>query len=164
MMFWLSLILSHETIDDFLKVKMTHSYATALQKELASLTGQKTSDSRDVIWEKMKIVPYLGIMSHSQLARFLKNIDAEKWDKTLMIFNKIHPNRKSLTKNLAKEGGFEANELKRIYAITPNGDKDWKKWAKLIPKESMNKWDEWDTLKDKNGNQIPGNGKMVRIK
>jgi hypothetical protein len=82
----------------------------------------------------------------------------------LAILNKINPKKTAMTGNLSKKNGFEAEDLKRVYTVTPNGDKDWRKWAKLIPPEIANKWDEWETLKDKDGNQIPGNGKMIRIK
>ncbi|MBP9866809.1 MAG: hypothetical protein KBC41_01885 [Candidatus Pacebacteria bacterium] len=160
---WFSLALSYNTVDEFLNDKMTQSVGIQLQNSVKGLSGLTISEAKETIWKNLNSFENVPFMQGGQLARFLKNVDVKRWDKTLMILNKIN-GKKGHTGNLVKKNGWEADELKRVYVVTPDGDKDWKKWAKLIPPEIANKWDEWGTLKDKEGNPIPGNGRMIRIK
>ena len=139
--------------------------AQMLQQKLGHLKGKSMNEAREEVWKILNDQSFeAGFLEGRRLEKFLKTADPERWHRFLTILNRAAPNKTSFGKNLLRKGGWSPQETKRIYVMSPNGDPDWKKWAKLMPPATAHRWEEWDKLADINGKPLPGKGKLVRIK
>jgi len=159
---WFALFLTYDTVDEFLSEDLPSMTGNRIQDAIYSLRGKRVEEIKEQAWKLINSLNETLFMEGQRKDMLLVNIDISRWDKFLTILNKIAP-KGDLTGNLCKKNGWRADELKRVYVVTPNGDLDWKKWAKLIPHGIVSKWEQWSSFTDVNGQPIPGDGKMVRI-
>ncbi|MEI8339692.1 MAG: hypothetical protein WCF94_03430 [bacterium] len=165
---WFSYFMAIENVDDFLKLDWPLFHGIILKEKLLPYKGRKFSEIKDEVWKMLQDDNYVFMDIIDYKRQELKDITSDSvWNKFLNILNNLKSEKNNqYTSNLSRVGGYEKEEIKRIYVITPNGDPDWQKWAKLMPnnKDVLTNWENWDKMKDVNGSLFPGKGKMVRIK
>ncbi|MEI6731658.1 MAG: hypothetical protein WCK90_03175 [archaeon] len=160
---WFSFIRSYKSVKDFVNDSVADVSLSGqnIKKELRkeNLDTISYNRVRDIL-NKGNYTFYQG----QRLAKLKSNVNELVWENFLKIFNNIRG--PGFHRNLAKQGGFSPEQIRGVYVITPGGDKDWQKWAKLMRPEDITKWQEWDklTYEDETGtHHYPGKGKLVRV-
>jgi hypothetical protein len=152
-----------DEVDDVKKLLAKHIHPN---QDLSSSSGEKQLRG---LMETNK--SYFSKFSKS----FLSYIEHSSDEKRRLRFIKVLVKQKGegylrkigLTKNLAKYGGWRPEDIKRIYIISPAGKKNWRKWARKMPKEERSTildWENWSKLKYKTlfgSKYFPGDGKLV---
>lgn len=163
---WFAYLLTYKTVDEFIQDKNTPAFSMKeLQKRLAVLSGRTMLEAKQEIWEMLNAEgSSASFVEGSRLEKLLQKIDPNRWHKFLTYLNRTTRDKFGFEKNLSRKGGWQPEEVKRVFVMSPNGDPDWRKWAKLIPPNICTRWDNWDALQDIHGNPLPGKGKLVRIK
>jgi hypothetical protein len=169
---WFCFIMTFKTLNEFLEYDVISSSGKTLQqaivadKDIHWKRGNQLSEDKNLqkqLWELLQRGAYM-FLEGQRLKRMMAHVEPDRWARFIKALNNIKGS--GYVRNLLKVGGWDPSFIKRIYILSPGGDKDWKRWARVMQptKEAITQWVRWHEILSLEGKPFPADGALVRIK